>query len=59
MITFCYAACSNQGGSFNPFKPYPEGIEVKIKGKTFDLKRKDEFDNSKVVRYDWVKNLIF
>jgi hypothetical protein len=48
MVTLCNAACSAQG-SFNPFNPYPEGIEVKLKEKTFNFKRKNENDNSKVV----------
>eukprot|EP01080_Neovahlkampfia_damariscottae_P006918 gene6918-11081_t len=49
MVTLCHAACSSQGNSYNPFKPYPEGIEVKSKSKVFNFNRKDEFDNSKVL----------
>jgi len=52
-ICLCYAACY-AGGSFNPFEPYPDGLETKVIDKIsqkeikYDFKRKDEMDNSKV-----------
>lgn len=51
-ITLALAAC--EVGTINPFEPYPEGLEAIVKNKDtgkevkFDLKRKDENDNSKI-----------
>jgi hypothetical protein len=51
-ITLAIAAC--EIGTINPFEPYPEGLEVTTKNKDtgketkYDLKRKDENDNSKM-----------
>ena len=58
MITLAHAGCTAAKNDFNPFEPYPVGIQVQAVDPTTDelvthnLKRKDDMDNSKV------KNLI-
>jgi hypothetical protein len=71
MITMCFAACNATSSNFNPFDPYPAGIEVSViekeKTKVYNFKRDDKNDNSKVKNVistypkveklqDWVKN---
>jgi len=54
MITLAFSACTSSKNNFNPFDPYPLGIETKFVDKTtektiiHDFKRTSETDNSKV-----------
>jgi hypothetical protein len=49
MITLCFAACNSNSTKFNPFEPYPNGIEIKDNNnKTYNFKRDNKNDNSKV-----------
>ena len=63
LITLAYGACQAVS-SFNPFDPYPDGIEAKVINKDtgketkYDFKRKGEMDNSKVVRIEKKKKFL-
>jgi len=53
LITLAHSAC-NGSSSWNPFDPYPEGLQVTVvdekskKEKSYDFKRSGELDNEKV-----------
>jgi len=53
-LSITLALSATEVGTINPFEPYPEGLEITVIDKTtnketkYDLKRKDENDNSKI-----------